>query len=67
MDRILDGMDQTKCPHCGKRLKPVLSANQRTELRCRLCDDVDPRHTDAVPWLKGSIARSTQTRPPRAS
>jgi hypothetical protein len=49
-------MDQTKCPHCGKRLKPVMSLDQRTELRCLFCDNVDPVQTDAKLWAQSSLA-----------
>jgi hypothetical protein len=50
-------MDQTKCPRCGKRLKPLLSQDRRTESRCRLCGEVDgPRHTETKLSAEGPLA-----------
>lgn len=30
-----------RCPHCDKRMKPVLGLNGRTEFQCLLCDAVE--------------------------
>jgi uncharacterized C2H2 Zn-finger protein len=46
-------MDPTRCPHCTKRMKPVVTDDGRTGLACPKCDAVKPRQTDA--------ARSTES------
>ena len=55
-------MDPTRCPHCNKRMKVVMAANDRTELKCLKCDLVDPMQTDAVKWAQSPLAASTANR-----
>ncbi|MBR1164626.1 hypothetical protein [Bradyrhizobium elkanii] len=47
-----NAVDLTRCPHRGKRLKAVLSSDQRTELKCSFCDGLDPFETDAALWVQ---------------
>jgi hypothetical protein len=48
-------MDISRCPQCGKRLVPVLSASGRTDLLCLKCDEVDPLTTDVAKWAKSPL------------
>jgi hypothetical protein len=36
-------MDPTRCPHCHKRMQPVVTDDGRTGLECLKCDAVKPR------------------------
>jgi hypothetical protein len=45
-------MDPTRCPHCGKRMKPVVTDDGRTGLSCLTCDAVQPRQTDTARWTE---------------
>jgi hypothetical protein len=41
-------MDPTRCPHCAKRMKPVVTDDGRTGLACVTCDAVKLRQADAA-------------------
>ena len=48
----------TRCLHCGKRLVPVPSASGRTELKCIVCDKLDPMDIPALKeWTDGPLAK----------
>jgi hypothetical protein len=49
-------MDATRCPTCEKRMKAVVGADGRTDLRCLRCDKVDPLRTDAIKWAQSPLA-----------
>lgn len=40
-----------RCPHCNKRMEPVIGANGRTEFQCLRCDAVEASSS------KGAIKR----------
>jgi len=48
-----------RCPHCNKRMKPVVEDNGRTDFKCLLCDQVDPMKTDAVKWAESPLSNRT--------
>jgi tRNA(Ile2) C34 agmatinyltransferase TiaS len=39
-------MDPTRCPHCNKRMKPVVTDDGRTGLKCTTCDAVKLRQAE---------------------
>jgi hypothetical protein len=43
-------MDASRCPHCNKPMKAVMTKDGRTGLQCLSCDKVDQLETDAVKW-----------------
>jgi DNA-directed RNA polymerase subunit M/transcription elongation factor TFIIS len=52
-------MDVTYCMKCKKRLIAKADKIGRTELVCTDCDRVDPMKTNAVNWVKSSLAPPT--------
>lgn len=48
-------MDPTRCPHCHKRMTPVVTDDGRTGLECLKCDAVKPRQTDAAKWIESPV------------
>jgi len=51
MDRV------SRCVHCGKRLVPVPSFTNRTELKCVFCDELDPMKMEAaIKWASSPLA-----------
>jgi hypothetical protein len=51
-------MDPTRCPHCDKRMKPVVTDDGRTGLECLKCDAVKPRQTDAARWTESPVVHA---------
>jgi hypothetical protein len=51
-------MDPTRCPHCHKRMQPVVTDDGRTGLECLKCDAVKPRQTDAARWTESPVAHA---------
>jgi tRNA(Ile2) C34 agmatinyltransferase TiaS len=43
-------MDASRCPHCNKPMKAVMTRDGRTGLRCLRCDKTDLPETDVVKW-----------------
>ena len=48
-------MDPTRCPHCAKRMKPVVTDDGRTGLECLTCDAVTARQTNAARWTETPV------------
>jgi tRNA(Ile2) C34 agmatinyltransferase TiaS len=46
-------MDPTRCPHCAKRMKPVVTDDGRTGFECPKCDA--PHQTDAARWTESAV------------
>jgi hypothetical protein len=51
-------MDPTRCPHCDKRMKPVVTDDGRTSLKCVTCDAVKLRQADTAPWTESSVVHA---------
>jgi len=48
-------MDASRCPHCNKPMKAVLTKDGRTGLKCVRCDKIDPIETGAAKWADGPL------------
>ena len=51
-------MDQHRCRKCNQLLVATIDQNDRTELRCLKCDEVDPMKTSAVKWANSPLGKS---------
>jgi phage FluMu protein Com len=49
-------MDVTRCLKCNKRLRAKTDQIGQTELVCMECDRIDPMKTDAINWVRSSLA-----------
>src|SRR5271169_6435867 len=51
-------MDPTRCPHCNRRLKAVVTDDGRTGLECLKCDAAKPLQTDATRWTESPVVHA---------
>jgi hypothetical protein len=54
-------MDTTRCPACKRRLIAMTDGTGRTQLRCLICEDVDPIRTVATKWADEPLATPLQS------